>query len=153
MLPALIFFVCMCAFYPQVGSETLPSDFMLRQMHLPVFRVIFQVMIFSALLESGTGSVHAINERVAAAYRIRRGRELHESARFGLAVAVLVGSIYIANRFGLVMLIAKGYRALAYAVIALYVIPLMTYGLWQLFARQRSGTLDHDPHPATDLQR
>ena len=32
MLPALIFFICMCAFYPQIGAETLPSDFMLRQL-------------------------------------------------------------------------------------------------------------------------
>jgi uncharacterized membrane protein YkvI len=27
MLPALLFFVCMVAFYPGIANETLPSDF------------------------------------------------------------------------------------------------------------------------------
>jgi uncharacterized membrane protein YkvI len=136
MLPAIIFFVCMCAFYPRIGAETLPSDFMLRQMNIPIFEVTFQLMIFAALLESGTGVVHAVNERIASAYLSRRGRDLRKSARFAAAGIILLGSIFIANRFGLVTLIAKGYRALALTMIVLYVIPLMTYGVWQLFKRE-----------------
>jgi uncharacterized membrane protein YkvI len=132
MLPALIFFVCMCAFYPGIATETLPSDFMLRQMQIPAFQVVFQLMIFAALLESGTGAVHAVNERIASAYRNREGRDLKKSLRFIAAGLLLVGSIFIANRFGLVTLIAKGYRALAYTMIALYVLPVLTYGVWQL---------------------
>jgi uncharacterized membrane protein YkvI len=46
---------------------------------------------------------------------------------------VLVGSIFLADRFGLVTLIAKGYRALAYVMLALFVVPLMTYGVWRLW--------------------
>ena len=132
MLPALVFFVCMCAFYPQVGGETLPSDFMLRQMELPLFRVTFQLMIFAALLESGTGCVHAINERIAAAYRGRRQRELPALVRLTAAGVLLVGSVFIATRFGLVALIAEGYRALSYVILCVYVIPLLTYGIWRL---------------------
>lgn len=136
MLPALIFFVCMCAFYPSIAAETLPSDFMLRQMNIPAFQVAFQLMIFAALLESGTGAVHAINERIASAYRSARGGELRNSARFAAAGLMLVGSIFIANHFGLVALIARGYRALSYAMLALYVVPLMTYGVWQLVRKR-----------------
>jgi uncharacterized membrane protein YkvI len=140
MLPAIIFFVCMCAFYPQIRSETLPSDFMLKQMNLPVFHLAFQLMIFAALLESGTGSVHAVNERIASAYRLRRKRELPNIARLATAGAMLIGSIFLADRFGLVMLIAKGYRILAYAMLVLYVLPLMTYGIWWLWKRPDAGT-------------
>jgi uncharacterized membrane protein YkvI len=131
MLPAIIFFVCMCAFYPQIRAEALPSDFMLKQMHLPLFHLGFQLMIFAALLECGTGSVHAVNERVRAAYR-RRNKELKNLTRFVIAGAMLAGSIFLADRFGLVTLIARGYRILAYAMLALYVVPLMTYGVWRL---------------------
>jgi len=144
MLPALIFFICMCAFYPGIARETLPSDFMLRQMRIPAFQVAFQLMIFTALLESGTGAVHAVNERIASAYRSRRDRDLKQSVRFVAAGLLLVGSIFIANHFGLVALIAKGYRALSYTMIALYVLPVLTYGVWQLI---RIGRLA--PHPAT----
>jgi uncharacterized membrane protein YkvI len=140
MLPAIIFFVCMCAFYPNIRTETLPSDFMLRQMNLPVFHLLFQLMIFAALLESGTGSVHAVNERIAAVYR-RRGRgDLPHSARLAIAAALIVGSIFLADRFGLVTLIAKGYRLLAYTMLALYVVPLLTFGIWKLW-RGRGATL------------
>ncbi len=56
MLPAILFFVCMIAFYPAIGAETLPSDFLLRQLNQPLFHWAFQIMIFAALLESGAGA-------------------------------------------------------------------------------------------------
>lgn len=132
MLPGLLFFVCMVAWYPQIGAEALPSDFILRQLNLPIFHVLFQAMIFSALLESGTAAVHAANERIAAAWRTHRARELSNAERFAIAAAVLVGSIFIADRFGLVALIARGYRALAWLFLLVYVAPLLTVGIWRL---------------------
>jgi uncharacterized membrane protein YkvI len=135
MLPAIIFFVCMCAFLPEILHETLPSDYVLRQMNLPLFHMAFQLMIFAALLESGTGSVHAVNERVATAYRRRGHGELSHTVRLASAAALLVGSIFLADRFGLVTLIAKGYRFLAYTLIGLYLIPLMTVGVWRLWRK------------------
>ena len=71
MLPALLFFIPMVAFYPDIQSATLPSDFLLQQIGIPAFHLLFQAMIFSALLESGTSSVHAINERIDHAWQSR----------------------------------------------------------------------------------
>ncbi len=132
MLPGLLFFVCMIAWYPQIGAEALPSDYILRQLDMPVFHVLFQAMIFSALLECGVAAVHAANERVAATWRERRGVELSSPARLMIAAALLVGSIFIADHFGLVDLIARGYRALAWLFLVVYVLPLLTVGLWRL---------------------
>ncbi|MGN6269165.1 MAG: YkvI family membrane protein [Sphingomonas sp.] len=134
MLPALLFFICMCAFLPGIAQETLPSDVMLQQLRLPAFHYLFQLMIFAALLESGTGSVHAINERIAGVWRHARGRDLSHRARAGIAAALLIGCIFIADRFGLVALIGSGYRFLAYALLAVYVVPLLTIGLARLCA-------------------
>jgi uncharacterized membrane protein YkvI len=138
MIPALLFFICMVAFFPQIAQESLPSDSILQRLDMPVFHIIFQLMIFSALLESGTGSVHAINERVAQAYRAQRHRDLPKSARLGIAGALLIMSIFLADRFGLVTLIARGYRALAYIFLTVYVLPLLTYGIWRLWKRRES---------------
>ena len=44
----------------------------------------------------------------------------------------------IADRVGLVALIANGYRALAYVLIAVYVVPLLTLGLWKLWKNDQS---------------
>lgn len=141
MLPALLFFVCMAAWYPAIGAEALPSDFMLRQLDMPLFHLLFQAMIFSALLESGTGIVHALNERVAVGWQARHGRPLPATGRFGIASVLLVGSIFVADRYGLVALIAGGYRALAWTLLAVYVLPLCTVGAWRLWRRPLSSAL------------
>ncbi len=138
MLPALLFFVCMIAYYPQIGSEALPSDFLLQRLNFPAFHYLFQLMIFLALLESGTGCVHAFNERIAEAYAARSGGSLSKSARLSITAALLLGSIFLAARFGLVTLIARGYRGLAYMFLAVFVLPVMTLGLWQVYARSRA---------------
>jgi uncharacterized membrane protein YkvI len=132
MIPAILFFICMVAYYQQVSGQTLPSDFLLERLNLPAFRYVFQMMIFAALLESGTGSVHAINERIAHAWHARRQKPLRNTARLVISLVVLTVSIFLAERFGLVTLIAKGYRLLAWVMLAVYVLPLMTYGVWRL---------------------
>ena len=137
MLPALLFFCCMIAYYPEIGSVTLPSDFLLQRLELPPFRYLFQLMIFAALLESGTGAVHAINERIGNAWRRRHAAPLGRGARLVIALAILIGCMFIAERFGLVALIANGYRALAALFLIVYVLPLLTVGIFRL----RQGTL------------
>ena len=42
----------------------------------------------------------------------------------------------IQQEFGLVALIAKGYRALAIAFLAVYLAPLLTLGVWRLWTAQ-----------------
>jgi len=139
MLPALLFFVCMAAWSPGIAAETLPSDFMLQRLGVPLFHLLFQAMIFCALLESGVGILHALNERVAVAWRARRGRPLPEAARLGIAAALLLGSIFVADRYGLVALIAGGYRALAWTLFVVYVLPLLVVGGWWLWRTRRAS--------------
>ena len=132
--PALLFFVCMCGFYPQIKDETLPSDYMLARLDAPGFRVMFEMMVLAALLESGTGGLHAVNERIAQAW----GKPLSAAARFLIAAIILAGSVFFAARFGLVSLVASGYRWISYAILAIYVAPLMTLGLARVMFLQTS---------------
>jgi hypothetical protein len=60
---------------------------LLAKLNLPIFRLLFQLMVFAALLESGTGAVHAINERVAGAFQARLGRTFGIRARALCALA------------------------------------------------------------------
>ena len=135
MAPAILFFVCMVAFYPAISMEALPSDFLLQRMNVPWFHIAFQAMIFAALLESGTGAVHAINERIANLWRLKNRGEIGPKARGIVAVSLLIVCMFIAQRFGLVALIANGYRVLAIVLIAIYVVPLLTVGIYRLTQR------------------
>jgi uncharacterized membrane protein YkvI len=140
MLPAILFFVAMMAFYPAIGDETLPSDFLLRQMTVPGFHILFQVMIFAALLESGAGSVHAINERISGAIESRGRPPLSTAARAIIGAVILTGCMFVAGEIGLVDLIASGYRFLAWLFLAVFVLPLITIGTWRLL---RPSTAPH----------
>ena len=144
MVPALLFFLAMLAFLPGISDAPLPSDVILAQFGLVPFRYAFQLMVFLALLESGVGAVHAINERVAGWLRERRGAAFGSWGRAGLAALVLTACVFVASRFGLVALIGRGYRLLAYAIIAVYLVPLFTVGVARLVRDRRSsfqGTL------------
>ena len=134
MLPALLFFICMTAFYPAIGMEALPSDYLLRQMHAPWFRIVYQLMIFCALLETGVGVVNAFNERISQA-RLARGRDsLSPVGRMVISAALLLGSAHVAGRIGLIDLIARGYGAFGYIMLAVFVLPLLFIGLRRLVA-------------------
>jgi len=125
ILPAIMFFVCMAA-WPETASLTLPSDFLLGRLEMPPLRWLFQAMIFAALLESGSGCVHAVNQRLAAI------RPLSWRLRMACSLTLLVIAVFLADRIGLVRLIASGYRMLAWAFLAVYVAPLLTLGSWRL---------------------
>ena len=139
MIPAIIFFVCMTAYYPEIAKEALPSDFLLDRLRLPAFQVAFQLMIFIALLETCVGAIHAINERVSNVYEHRRGRALSVRVRLAIAAVLLIGSIFVAQRFGFVELIAKGYRFIAWVFLAVYILPLLTWGVWRLWKGRDPG--------------
>ena len=81
----------------QCRAQRCRRIILLQQIGIPAFHLLFQAMIFSALLESGTSSVHAINERIDHAWQARTGRELTHRARLSIAPVVLVGCMFLAE--------------------------------------------------------
>jgi uncharacterized membrane protein YkvI len=129
MLPGLFFFLSMIAWYPAVGRSALPSDFLLVKINIPVVRLLFQSMIFFALLESGCGVVHAIMERVRHAMRARTGRDANLLTRGATTLSVLTLSVFAAQGIGLVDLIAKGYRFISWILIAIFILPILVVSI------------------------
>jgi uncharacterized membrane protein YkvI len=61
-----------------------------------------------------------------------------------VAIGLLVlGTIL--SRFGLIDLIARGYGTLTVGFIVVYVVPVLTLGLWKLRAATRAEALSRDP--------
>ncbi|MFP5378709.1 MAG: hypothetical protein ACLGHP_02960, partial [Vicinamibacteria bacterium] len=60
----------------------------------------------------------------------RRGR-MPVWLRPAVAIAVLAAGAAL-SRFGLIDLIARGYGTLTLAIIAVYVVPVLTIGVWRL---------------------
>lgn len=135
MIPALAFFVCLIPFYPNILHEPLPSDFVLKALNFPAFHFAFQAMVFFALLECSVGFVQAFMARLDV-HNEHRGRQTPQSLRIVVPAAITLGSVFIAANVGLVELIAQGYRTMGYAILLIYVVPLLTIGVARLLRRR-----------------
>lgn len=131
MLPGMLFFVALMAHYPEIGQASVPSSHALAALGAGWFEVLFQLVVFGALVNTGAPLLHAINERVAAAYAAR-GRVMPRALRPALSLGTMALSVFAATAVGLVGLIARGYGALTWAFIVLLVIPVLTVGIWKI---------------------
>ncbi len=132
MLPGVLFYIAMMGWYAEIGDAALPSAFLLAKLQAPWFEWAFQIAVLLTLVDTGVAMLHAINERVAHAFAERR-RPMPQALRPTIAVGVMLASVYAASAVGLVDLIAKGYGALTWVFLAVYVLPLLTWGLWLLW--------------------
>jgi uncharacterized membrane protein YkvI len=147
MLPGALFFIAMLARYPEIASSPVPLNMLLHALDAPWLTLAMQIAIFGTLVQTGLGILHGLNERVAAAYAERVGSREHRAGQIRIvravvSLAVLLLATVLADRIGLVDLIAKGYGYLSWVIIAIYVVPLLTIGLWRLQNRTRRETRD-----------
>ncbi|PHZ86606.1 hypothetical protein [Paremcibacter congregatus] len=131
MLPAVFLFVAMMGHYPDIGSEAIPSTWLLSQIGLPWFSVIFQVVLLGTFVQTGVGLIHSINERIAATLE-SQGRKMPRPARPAVALVLLITAVFLANRFGLVALIANGYGILTFGFLAVFVVPVLCIGTYKI---------------------
>jgi uncharacterized membrane protein YkvI len=135
IIPGILFFLALLALYPQIRASALPVQALLVALNRPSLSLATRVILFGTLAKTGVGIVHGFNERLLAAMpgiTPRRARAIRLLVPLGLsAVAIL-----LATRVGLVSLIAKGYGDIAWVVIAIYAVPLLTVGIWQIYRRR-----------------
>jgi uncharacterized membrane protein YkvI len=55
------------------------------------------------------------------------------------SLILLIVAVFLADRVGLVGLIANGYRFLAWAFLIVYVAPLLILGSWRLIRDREDG--------------
>jgi uncharacterized membrane protein YkvI len=134
MLPGVAFYIAMMGYHQEIADVALPSAFLLARLQAPWFEWVFQVAVMLTLVDTGVALLHAINERVANAWQERR-KPMPRSLRPAIAIGVMLVAVYAASAVGLVDLIAKGYGTLTWYFLAIYVLPLMTWGLWLLWRR------------------
>lgn len=146
MLPAALFYLAMVTSYPQILQEPVPADYIMRELQWPMIQTVFYVVIFGTFVETGTACIHAVNERISAVYQEKK-QLMPRWLRPGVAAVALVVSIFLAGKMGVIDLIARGYGTLSWAFLAIYLVPLLTIGVYLILRKERvaPGTL----HQAT----
>lgn len=147
MIPALLFFVAVVGQYPEIVPAAVPAITLLEGIGSGWLLILFHVMLLGTLVETGTGLIHSVNERIHATL-LRRvaGRAdsdaphttgeagLTPRTRLWIGVAWLAAGAFVAQ-FGLISLIARGYGTLTWLFVAVYVLPVATIGLWNILKK------------------
>jgi uncharacterized membrane protein YkvI len=130
MIPAFLFYMAMVGQYPAILDRTVPANFLLELLGSRGFQIAFQVVLFGTLVETGAGLIHGVNERIAHLLG-ERGREMPKMIRLSVAVGLLVFGTILAG-VGLVDLIDRGYGTLTWVFLLVYVVPVLSLGMWRI---------------------
>lgn len=133
MIPALLFYLLLAGYYPEIIPETLPLTFVLDKLDSAFFGYLFQIIILGTFIETGTALIHSLNERLAVMFKWDDFAPVALWWRPAIALAALMISVFLATEIGLVRLIAEGFGTLTYAFLLVFVLPVMTIGLWKIF--------------------
>jgi uncharacterized membrane protein YkvI len=138
MAPGMLFFLALTAFDPEIRTQTVPVEYLLSKLDMPIFRLVFLTIMAITLLGTCCALIHAVNERLAQAFLAAR-RRFPAWARTAIAAAMIVISVFVADRIGLIALVDKGYGLMAWIFIATFMIPILTVGIWKI-ARFEQGS-------------
>lgn len=146
IFPGFLFFLAVAGFYPEVVNEAVPANYLLAILGSRKFQLLFQLVLFGTLIETGTGFIHAVNERVSGAFR-ERSQSMPKYVRLIISTTLLALGAALAQ-FGLVGLISRGYRTVTWGFLIVYVAPILTVGWMKIrkaapargFAHVRTGT-------------
>lgn len=137
VIPAILFFIAMMGKYPEIGDQPVPASFLMSSLGFGWLNFIFQVVVFGTFVETGAALLHAVNQRLEISFG-EQGKTLPRAARPILSIAFLTIAIIAGYQFGIVGLIASGYGMLTLAFIAVFIIPLLTIGLWKILKSEVS---------------
>ena len=102
---AALFFIAMVPHYPAIVDRPVPINYILEVLDLRWLQLAFVVMLVGTFIETGSGMIHAINERIAGVMETM-GKSLSGRNRALIAIGMLVGALLM-SRFGIIDLISK----------------------------------------------
>ena len=136
-IPGILFYLGMVASYPEILESPVPSDFMMQQLTFTWISVVFYIVVFGTFVETGTGLIHAVNERIDHAF-MEKSIRMPRWLRPVVALTLLISAVAMANWFGIIDLIGRGYGSMGWGFLMLIFVPLMTVGVWRVWKAPRA---------------
>ena len=149
----LTYFAVMC-FYPNpdVLGASVPWLAMMQGTAGPVVIAIFGIVMGWTLIETSTGIIHAALERVNNGLKEAHKPPMTGKQQAILTIIVLVGSMVL-SKVGIIDLIATVYNTLSYAFLAIYVLPLITVGVYKIFKLRKAEKEEQKKHAVSATQK
>ena len=139
MLPAVLFFVAMVGQYDALIAEEnggrLPVTILIGALSgADFFIYVFPIVLFGTFVETGAALIHGLNERLDQTLA-EKGVRMPAWMRPAVAITVLFVAIVLADAVGITGLVARGYGTITWGFLLVYILPMLTYGLWLLLRR------------------
>jgi uncharacterized membrane protein YkvI len=124
-VPWFLTYMAIMAYYPDMNvlGATIPWLKMLQPFN-NFYILAFGVVVGWTLVETATGVIHAFIGRVDQDLIDHRKSSLTSRAKGIISITALILALILAQ-VGIIDLIAKGYRFMAYGMILFYAIPLL----------------------------
>jgi uncharacterized membrane protein YkvI len=134
-VPFVLTYLAIMGYHPdaEVTGAAVPWIVMLRRVGGEPLLVLFALVIFWTLVETSTGMIHAIIDRIAVNLA-ELDRPPMSRAQVGSLTAIVLALAALLSRLGLIDLVARGYTAMAYGFLALFALPLLTVGVARMRA-------------------
>lgn len=141
--PWFLTYFSLMGFYPseEVFGASVPWLVMLEGTPAIVI-IIFGIVVGWTLVETASGMIHAFVDRLEAQVKDIANKSLTSAQKGLIAVGTLILSVILAQ-VGIIDLISKGYTFMAYCMIAVFAIPLLTIGVYKIFF-QKDATVETD---------
>jgi len=108
-----------------LGAE-VPVAVVFEALDLPWLYWTFEIVLFGTLIETGTGYIKALDDRIC-----ERRASVPPLFHAALAIALCAAGYGVAQ-MGLSRIIAKGYSAMNWAFLLTYALPMTTRGVWMI---------------------
>lgn len=141
MFPAMLFFLAMIGQYDALSAAgddgPLPISILMSALHGADFFVyLFPVVLFGTFVETGAAMIHGVNERLDHTFT-EKGLQMPDWVRPVVALLILISAMTLAEAIGLTNLVAKGYGTITWGFLLVFVLPLLTYGVWQISSNKQ----------------
>lgn len=124
--PWFLTYFALMAFYPDASviQSAVPWLAMLQDFH-PAYITLFSVVVGWTLIETATGVIHGFIGRIEVEAQAK-GWELKKIHKALISFTALIAALFL-SQVGIIDLVARGYTLMAYAMIAVYAVPLLLY--------------------------
>ncbi len=130
VIPGVLLLLTMGADFAAVQGAETPVTVLFDMLDMKWLYIIFEIVLFGTLIETGTGFIKAVADRLEAA-AVRHGKELPKWGHPLIVVGMVLIGVII-SIFGLLNLIVKGYGTSVWGFLIIYAIPMLTLGVYKI---------------------
>ena len=140
MIPGMLLVFALMSQYPEITQiSTVPTNYVLTAIGSLPLMYVFQITLFGTLIETGSGFIFAVTERIESVYK-QKQEEQPKWIKMTVTIGLLIFGALIAQ-FGLIGLIAKGYGTITWGFFLVYVIPIVTIGVYMVYKEGKKAPL------------